>query len=502
MGILKNLEASGKPQRSGPKPGFASAEFSRLTSSLASESQYINLTLRNQLRTLRARSRQAAQNNPFARRFVSMVVDNVAGDKPFRLQAKNKFGTGRIDDQSNSAIENAWECWSRRGNCEVTGRFAWNALQRLLIRTLAIDGEVLLRKYKGPEWGPHGYQLQLVDIDRLWEMKNAALPNGGAINMGIEMDSMSRPVAYHILKRKPSAWAYGYSMETDRVDASEIIHLFIPDFAEQARGVPWMYAALLNLVHLGAFEEAAVIAARVGAAQMGFIQSPDGGENLVGDGKDAKGNTITDAEAGMFTELPPGYQVAGWNPKYPDAAVEPFIKACLRGVGAGLNVAYHNLANDLENVNYSSARIGELDERDSWMGIQGFVIDHLHQPLYDEWLPMQIMMNKLPFNLGKIDKYNCVYWQPRRWQWVDPLKETTANIDAINSGLKSRTRVIAEQGDDIEDVFDEIQQEQQLAKEKKIDLTTAKPTPASITPTNGAQINDETSTDQTDQSGN
>jgi capsid protein len=62
--------------------------------------------------------------------------------------------------------------------------------------------------------------------------------------------------------------------------ADEIIHVFVPEFAEQVRGVPWMYAALLNLVHLGAFEEAAVIAARIGAANMGFIESPDGGKTL------------------------------------------------------------------------------------------------------------------------------------------------------------------------------------------------------------------------------
>jgi capsid protein len=84
-------------------------------------------------------------------------------------------------------------------------------------------------------------------------------------------------VAYHLLRRKPSQWQYsGYSLEMDRIPADEIVHLFVPEFAEQVRGVPWMYAALLNLVNMGAFEEAAVVAARVGAANMGFIESPDG----------------------------------------------------------------------------------------------------------------------------------------------------------------------------------------------------------------------------------
>jgi lambda family phage portal protein len=189
----------------------------------------------------------------------------------------------------------------------------------------------------------------------------------------------------------------------------EIIHVFIPEHAEQVRGVPWMYAALMNLVNLGAFEEAAVIAGARRRRGDGRAAVPDGGSQFVGEGKDPKGNPQIEAEPGTFPMLPPGYQLNKWDPKYPDAAIEPFVKACLRGVAAGLGVAYHNLANDLENVNYSSARIGELDERDSWMGLQNFVTEHLHQPIYDDWLRMATMSGALPFDLARLDKYRDVY---------------------------------------------------------------------------------------------
>jgi lambda family phage portal protein len=467
--------------------GFAAADHSRLTAALTSETQFINTTLRYQLRTLRARSRQAAQNNPYAKRFAQMVVDNVCGPVPFRLQAKVKFNSGKLDTVANKAIEREWGAWGRVGACELTGKWSWNTAQRLLVRCLAVDGELLLRKYRGPDYGRHGYQLQIIDVDRLWEMKNEQLKGGGAIHMGVEVDPTGRPLAYHLLKRKPAQWQLGYVHETERVPADEIIHLFVPDFAEQSRGIPWIYAALLNLVHLGAFEEAAVIAARVGAAQMGVIQSPDGGQTLANSAsQDAQGNPQIDAEPGSFPVLPPGYEMTGWNPKYPDAAIGPFIKACLRGISAGVGVAYHNLANDLEGVNYSSARIGELDERDAWMGLQTFTIEHLHEPLYADWLRTQVLAGTLPFDPSRLDKYRDVYWQPRRWAWVDPLKEVRANIEAIEARLKSRTRTIAEQGDDIEDTFDEIAQEEALADEKGIDLTPAPSTPAADTPADGA----------------
>lgn len=459
--------------------GFAAAELGRLTSSLAGESEYINNTLRYELKRLRARSRQVAQNNPFGRRFAQMVVDNVGGPLPFRLQAKVKFASGKLDTAANSRIESAWRGWGRKGNCELTGRFSWNAVQRLLFRTMAVDGEILMRIRRGDsEYGPYRYQVQVIDVDRLDDMKNERLANGGAIHMGVELDAVSRPVAYHILKRKPSSWASGgYPREHERVPADEIIHLFVPEFAEQVRGVPWMYAALLNLVHIGAFEEAAVIAARVGAAQMGVLQSPDGGKTLAdGLAKDASGSPQIEAEPGTFAMLPPGYELQGWNPRYPDAAIEPFLKACLRGVSVGLNVAYHNLAGDMEGVNYSSARIAELDERDHWMTLQAFLSEHLHDPLYRDWLKTQVASQVLPFEIARLEKYRDVYWQARRWAWVDPLKEANAAVVAIDAKLKSRTRVIAEGGEDIEDVFGEIAEENKLATEMKIELV--KPAPA------------------------
>jgi len=454
-----------KPKK---KRGYSAATIGRLTASLASESEYINNTLRYELKMLRARSREASQNNPYGKRFISLVVDNVCGPAPFKFQAKGKRKNGKLDVNVNRAIELTWKDWNKRKNCDLTERNSFATLQRLIVRTLVTDGEVLIRKYKGPEYGKHGYQLQLIDVDRLDEMKNESLANGGAIHMGVEVDAINKPVAYHLLKRKPKDWHNYYTREYDRIPADEIIHLFIPEFAEQIRGVPWIYAAMLNLVNLGAFEEAAVIAARIGAASMGFIESPDDGGSMSYDGEDSQGNPQIDLEAGTFPVLPPGYTQSQFDTKYPDAAIGPFIKACLRGVSSGVNVAYHNLSGDMEGVNYSSARIAELNERDSWMSIQNFIIDHLHVEIYDEWLPMQSLMGTLKINFAGMDKYKEVFFQGRRWKWVDPQKEITAQVMAIDNRLTSKTRVIAEQGNDIEEIFNELAQEQDMESEANL----------------------------------
>jgi len=72
-------------------------------------------------------------------------------------------------------------------------------------------------------------------------------------------------------------------------------------------------------------------------------------------------------------------------------------------------------------------------------------------------------------------------WLPPRWDWVDPLKDIRAEIEAIEAGLKSRTQSIAERG------FDAVMVDAEIAgdrgREDSLGLSFGrKPVPAS-TPT-------------------
>ncbi|MBT5562255.1 MAG: phage portal protein, partial [Rhodospirillaceae bacterium] len=49
-------------------------------------------------------------------------------------------------------------------------------------------------------------------------------------------------------------------------------------------------------------------------------------------------------------------------------------------------------------------------------------------------------------------RYLPAKWIPPKWDWVDPLKDRKAEIEAINAGLKSRSDVIESEGFDAEEV--------------------------------------------------
>jgi lambda family phage portal protein len=308
-----------------------------------------------------------------------------------------------------------------------------------------------------------GFALQFLEADYLDENYNEELRDGNYIKMGIEFDKYQRPTAYHILTKHPGdATYYRHGRTYERIPAEDIIHGFVIERPGQSRGVPWMHTAMTRLNMIAGYEEAELVAARVGASKMGFFTSPDG-DGFAGDDVDDKGSIITDAEPGTFNQLPRGTDFKEFDPTHPAGNFPFFIKAMLRGVSSGLGISYNSLASDLESVNYSSIRSGSIEERDQWKINQSWMIESFCQPVFEGWLRMALLSGAIPLPADKFTKFNAPHWNVRGWQWVDPLKDVKASVDAINNGLKTRSQIVAEQGFDLEEVFEQLKQEEELA---------------------------------------
>ena len=181
--------------------------------------------------------------------------------------------------------------------------------------------------------------------------------------MGVELNAYSRPIAYWLRTQHPGERA-GLNPQTtlrERVPAEEMTHIFLHDRPEQRRGFPWVASAMIGLQNLGGYQEAAIIAARVGASKMVFFKVSEDADTLLPpiDGETVSNgyhdvNLIDTVAPGTFHELPQGYDFTPFNPDYPHNNYDAFIKASLRGIASGLGVSYHSLANDLEGVNFSS----------------------------------------------------------------------------------------------------------------------------------------------------
>jgi lambda family phage portal protein len=441
---------------------FNGARIDRLTASFLATQTSINNELRSDLDKLRARSRHLGKNNDHGKKFKNLVVGNVVGPNGFTFYARSESAPATPDKADNDAIEAAFKNWSRVGICEITGRMSFTDFISAICNGLPTDGEFLVRKIKGAAArNKYNFAVQLIDVDRIDTNYNIASgTNSNAVRMGVEIDKYGRPVALHVFTAHPNDGADS-SRTRERIASDEIIHAYLVEHAEQYRGIPWMAPGILTLHHLGEFDQSALLAARKGADTLGFFIAPDG-EPPVMDGVTQEGDPIEVSVPGMYDTLPEGYDFKPYDSKYPDAMVDGFTKSFIRRIASGWNISYTSLASDLEGVNFSSIRAGVLEERDAWMSLQRWFIEHLLTPIYEDWLAMSLLSGAIKLTTGsplpasKLDKYLPHYWQGRRWQWVDPKKDIEAARLSIRTGVASPQMIAAQNGVDVEDVLADI----------------------------------------------
>lgn len=480
VGLQRIKPKSGKREN---VSGFAAASQGRLVASWNPVNMSMDAMMRYQLRLIRARSRDLSVNNPYIKKFVGMVITNVLGPTGINFQSQIKLKNGKFDTTKNDLIEAAWKKWGEKKNSpDVTGKLSWTGIQKLALRSVVRDGEVLIRKIRGFD-NPSKFALQLIEADHLDENYNADLGNGNKIVMSVEVDPWSRPVAYHLFKNHPYDYFGGMSnmLRRERVPADEIIHLFTPLRIGQKRGLPWFYAVAAKTNILDGFQEAALVASRIAAAQMGVIETPD--SMCRAESEDSSGRQEITADPGAFPVLGPGEKMTMFDPKHPSTQYDKFTTQVVREIASGLEVSYNSLSSDLERVNFSSIRSGTLEERDSWRGIQGWLIYDLCKEVQPEWLRMEILTGLLPFPLSNFDQINQSKWIARSWSWVDPLKDQKANVEGVGALLLTRTDIAAEQGKDFFEMIDTIADEEAYIKEKG--LTSLLPGKATEQPAEG-----------------
>jgi len=467
---------------------YAAAIANRLTSNWHSIDSSIDAELKGDLDKLRGRARDLAANNDYARKFLTMVMQNIIGPHGFKLQCEANDGPDRPDNLANDAIEGAFERWCRRGSCEVRGQMSFADLQRAIVKAVARDGEAILLQIRGADAGnADGYALQLLDISRLATRLNRARTGGtNAIVMGVEVNQYGRPVAYHLYDKLPEHG--GFQGAITRYPADQVLHLFLVDTPEQTRGLPWMHAGMLRLHRLKSYEDAALVAAQVGASNLGFFTTQEGyAKGVLDDGGSdsfllgTDGQPLQSVEAGQFGILPEGYDFKSFDPNYPQDQYPSFVQAQLRGFASGVGVGYHNLANDLEGVNFSSIRSGTLEERDQWMALQDWLVHAFLTPVYEAWLASALvrgiitMPNGSALPAAKLDKFMAHHWQGRRWQWVDPLKDVEALARAIELRIMSPQHAAAQLGMDLDDVLRDIARFHSLAESVGVAVADPKP---------------------------
>jgi lambda family phage portal protein len=444
-----------------------------------------------------ARSREMVRDNPQAARFVRLHQQNIIGPHGIRMQAVVQKSRPSPDAQgigpnrpkpalrpsTNNALEDAWRDWTRLGNCTVDGKLSFTDLCRLLVATRFVDGEFLMLRHRGFD-NEHFYALQVLDTLQLDGTLNR-LPAAGRleIRQGVEIDGYGRPVAYHIYPGHPAESNRG---TPNRIPAENVIHGFRQIWPGQTRGVPDLACAMVLMKLQDGYREAEVVAAKSSASK-GVLWKADpnfpGVFDAAATSNADKGGMTTPVEPGMQQLGLPGWEPVVVDPTHPNTAYPEFMQQLDREIAMGGGVSYIGLTGDLRAANYSSARVGALDERDNWREQQQWFVEHVCEPVFQDWRAMSRTSGRLvvPVTMDS-RKLDQVRWQPRGWPWVDIAAEREADEAAVALGIKSRTMICGEQGIDYEEVLEQLAEEQALAELYGVDVEGTQAKKASLPP--------------------
>ena len=420
---------------------------------------------------LRIKSRDLVRRNAWAQAGIEAFVANAVGTgiKPQSLSS---------DDAFKADVQALWRDWTEEA--DAAGQTDFYGLQALACRAMLEGGECLIRlRPRRPEDGlVVPLQLQLLESEHLPIQLNQDLSSGNVVRSGIEFDSLGRRVAYHLYKSHPedgrlAPMSGQGGMETVRIPAAEIIHLFRVLRPGQIRGEPWLSRALVKLNELDQYDDAELVRKKTAAMFAGFVTRQNPEDNLMGEGAgNADGIALAGLEPGTLQILEPGEDIKFSDPADVGGSYGEFLRTQFRAVAAAMGITYEQLTGDLTGVNYSSIRAGMLEFRRRCEMVQhGVLVHQLCRPVWAAWMKQAVLAGALEapgFARGgpaRRRQYLQVKWIPQGWQWVDPEKEFKAMLLAIRAGLMSRSEAISANGYDAEDVDREIAADNQRADE-------------------------------------
>ena len=434
----------------------------------------------------RARARSLRRDNPYFRRFLAELAANVIGSEGIKLKMQaRRPNRGRyankLDDRTNKIIEDAWMDFGHARNWDASRQMSRVEWSRLAIQTVATSGELPIRLIRGFPKNDFRFAVQGFEPDHLPHNHNQdPVSNQPRIRASVESDVYGEPTAYHILKNHPGRGRYFHNdfSETIRLQSEcyrklsgerlgdSMILAFMRDEFGQSRGMSWATTALRMLRQLSMFEESALVASRIAASSMFFIEPSEltaqYGEEEEEQAPD--GSSYMDAQPGSGHKLLPGEKISSWSPSQPTNTYESFRKGILRGISAGLLTNYSAIASDYESANYSSMRAAALSEREMWKMIQAWWICTIEEPVFRAWLEMAMISGQVPIAAEEFDRICSCSFQGRRWSWVDPTKDVVAAREEITLGTASLQSIARERGKDLRDIAEEMREDASIAE--------------------------------------
>jgi lambda family phage portal protein len=411
---------------------------------------------------LRAKARWLDQNVPY----IAAALD---------AKTANVCGTGivpRATGEHAVTLNKLHREWV--DVCDADGKLDLYGLIALGYRTGSRDGEALirLRPRRLEDRLPVPLQLQLLEIDYLDTARNSfsslgggtdGVPKGNVVIEGIEYDGIGRVAAYWLFPQHPGEtlmWR-NLGVRSRRVPAASIIHLYKVRRPGQGRGISDL-AAIITRTRDTQLLEDAELARKNLESRLGVLFSGDVSQQaapLQNGGSATQGDPALARRTGDLGQLPSGGVMelpaggGSFHTVAPNAAPGHVdnIKHHHHIITAALGVSYESATGDMREVNFSSARVRQLDvrrlaEQEQWL----YLIPRLCRPVHRAFVDAAFDAGKVP----SVD-YACDFATPK-WDYVNPMQESAADANDVATGQSSLSEKIRRRGYEPKAVFEEL----------------------------------------------
>ena len=425
-------------------------EATKVTRTHKAKGQHLSAdaSIQQGARSLREQSRKLDEDHDLVTGLFDRLEERVVGGAGISVEPIPLTLAGDIHLAFAAQIKSEWAEWSLHP--EASGELSRPQMERQVCRTWLRDGEMLAQKLRGRVANytfltAVPFALELLEPDFLPLNLN---DDANGIIQGIERDAWRRVKAFHLLKKHPgSIAAFGFSFQTKRVLAEQMIHIAYRKRIGQNRGLPLLHAVLIRLADMKDYEESERVAARISAALAMFIRkgTPDlytGPPNGVATAE----RTIPLAPGTVVDNLLPGEDVGMIQSNRPNPFLEPFRNGQLRAVAAGTRSAYSTVARSYDGT-YSAQRQELVEAQLGYDLLQHEFIDYWSRPVYREFIAMGLLSGRLkpPGDVDPRTLYGAIYQGPVM-PWINPVQEANAWETLVKAGFADEAEVARARG--------------------------------------------------------
>lgn len=370
-------------------------------------------------------------------------------------------------------IKDLWDAYATDArSVDFEREKTFHDLERLLLRSVIVDGDIIVLPIAEGS-------LQVVEAHRLRTPRRITGDQQNMTVHGVRLDGARRRVKYYICRDDQPLNAYPSLTEVDERDPFDaagnriLHHLYYPKRMTQTRGVsrlaPVTDAAAMHadiqfakLVQ----QQSVSVWAFLRKRQMGFELPPGTRETGWRDEADPcrEGQTrpIRNISAGMMYTTYPGEDVQGFSPNVPNPTFFDHARQVMEIIAINLDLPLILFLLDASETNFSGWR-GAFDQsKVAFRVFQKWFSNVFHRQVFN-WKMRQwstagtTETNQLLVRLRERGVNVFAHeWVLPAWPYIEPLKESTADLIDLKTGTTSPRRVQGKRSRDWDDISSEI----------------------------------------------